>query len=255
MGICPPIRLQWLKQNVDYLDSQNFPFVKKIIAIDQFHGNTIPLDLVNYFQSRGWNVLVDSHRSRARSMDHAFSQIDSEYIFYNEDDVLSTMPNILDLSKVFDTIIDERECGMISMTLGGTQFDPSRDDDNHKFIGDLKHMNRNTILENNDYRIFRRMEEYANAWFFEFPGLFIRTNLFKTCHERSKQIHGQIEQALTTAYIDQGFMEKYYKCSIAKINAFDLLKINPMSVNPDCRLLSNLDINQGNSPLGGNHLY
>lgn len=255
LGICPQFRLDWLKQNVDYLDSQNFPFVKKIIAIDEFNGNKISSELVDYFKSKGWIVLVDNHRSRVLSMEHAFSLVESEYIFYNEDDVLSTMPNIDDLTSVFNTEINNRKCGMISMTLGGTQFDPSINDEDHKFIGDLKHMDRNTILKNENYNIFRRMEEYSNAWFFEFPGLFIRTGLFKKCHEGAKKAGGQIEQALTLSYRNYGYINEYYKCSIAKINSLELLKQNPMCVNSDCRLLTNLDANQGNGSHSGNNFY
>jgi hypothetical protein len=216
----------------------------------------MPADLKEYFESMNWIVLVDSHRSRTKTMDNAFSIIDSEYIFYNEDDVLSKMPDILDISEIFATIIDDgRRCGMISLTLGGTQFDPNRTDDGHQFIGDLKYMNDNTMIKNSEYRIFKRMEEYANAWFFEFPGLFIKTDLFKKCHKVAKTMGGQIEQALTKAYINEGFVNKYYKCSIAKLNSLELLKINSMCVNHDCRLLTNLDSNQGNSSHGGNHNY
>lgn len=255
LGICPPIRLEWLKNNVDYLDAQNFPFEKKIIAIDEFHGYQMPKNLKEYFESNGWEVLVDTHMSRSKTMDHAFSIINTEYVFYNEDDVLSKMPKLEDLEKVFNTKIDNKECGMISMTLGGTQFDPSIDDGEFKFIGDLKYMNDNTILQNEEYRIFKRDFKFANAWFFEFPGLIIRTDLFKRCHEGAKRRGGQVEQALTTSFMEDGFKEKYYKCSVAKLNALEYLKINPMSVNTECRLLTNLDVNQGNSPLGGNHNY
>lgn len=163
LGICPLERLQWLRRSVDYLDSQNFPFVKKILAIDEFNGHKFPLEMKDYFESKGWIVLVDSHKSRVASMDHAFSLIDSEYVFYHEDDVLATLPNIIDLMIVFSTTVSKRKCGMISMTLGGTQFDPYSD------IGDLKKMNENTLIQNDKYRIFVRLESYANAWFFEFP--------------------------------------------------------------------------------------
>src|SRR3989338_2636806 len=101
LGICPPQRLQWLTQTVDYMDQQYFPFVKKIIAVDEYKGYTMPAELKKHFEANGWIVLVDTHMSRTKSMDHAFSLIDSEYIFYNEDDVQVTLPRISDLTTVF----------------------------------------------------------------------------------------------------------------------------------------------------------
>lgn len=250
MGIAHPQRLEWLKLNIDLMDQQMFPFSKKIISIDQFDGYTVPKELVDYFENKGWVVLLDSHRSRILSMDRAFNEIDSDYIFYNEDDVLVTFPKMEDLYDVFNTKINNRTCGMISMTLGGTQYDsPSGN------IGDLKFMEENCILKSEDYMIFRRLEEFRNPWFFEFPGLWVKTNLFKNCHNTSKSIGGQIEQGLTLAYEKLGFIETYYKCSIAKKDSIDILLKDGSKVNSHCRLLTNLDPSQGNSPLGGNHFY
>jgi hypothetical protein len=250
MGIAHPKRLEWLKITVDYMDQQMFPFKNKIISIDQFNGYTVPLEVTKYFEKSGWTVLLDSHKSRIASMDRAFSIIDTEYMFYNEDDVMAKMPDINDLTKVFEKEIGGRKCGMISMTLGGTQYDAKSGN-----IGDLKHMMENVIIKSDEYVIFRRLEEFKNAWFFEFPGLWIKTDLFKNCHNKSKGLGGQIEQSLTRTYINNGYINNYYKCSIAKTNALDTLLLDGSKVNTHCRLLTNLDPSQGNSPLGGNHFY
>ena len=250
MGIAPPQRLSWLKETIDYMDSQNFPFKKKIIAIDQFNGHTVPRNLIEYFEGQGWIVLIDSHRSRIKSMDRAFAEIDTEYLFYNEDDVIATLPTVESLEKTFDAEVDGRKCGMVSMTLGGTQYDgPSGN------IGDLAHMEENIITETDDYLIFRRLEEFRNPWFFEFPGLWIRTELFKTCHESAKGISQQVEQGLTSAYFNSNLDKTYFKCSVAKKGSLEILKEDGNKVNSHCRLLSNLDPMQGNSPLGGSHHY
>jgi len=250
MGIAHPQRLEWLKFNIDTMDEQNFPFKKKIISIDQFNGHLVPLELVEHFEGRGWTVLLDSHRSRVASMDRAFNLIDTEYMFYNEDDVLSTLPNIEDLTETFNTYVGSRKCGMISMTLGGTQYDGSSGN-----IGDLRYMMENIIVESDEYIIFRRLEEFKNSWFFEFPGLWIRTTLFKNCHNKSKSMGGQIEQVLTRAYISSRYIDEYYKSSVAKKGSLNILLEDGNKVNSHCRLLTNLDPSQGNSPLGGNHLY
>jgi hypothetical protein len=250
MGIAHPQRLEWLRQTLNYMDMQNFPFEKKIVSIDQFSGHVAPPQLVEELQSKGWVVLLDSHRSRILSMERAFGEIDTEYIFYNEDDVMAHLPRAEDLEYVFKARIDGRECGMISMTLGGTQYDAPTQN-----LGDLKFMHDNKIMESEEYIIFRRLEEYKNAWFFEFPGLWIKTKLFKDCHARARGTGKQIEEGLTRAYFDASYEEKYYKSSICTKNALSILLEDGAKVNSHCRLLTNLDPAQGNSPLGGHHWY
>jgi hypothetical protein len=255
MGIAHPQRLNWLKQNIDNLEEQNFPFYRKIVAIDQFNGHFVPESLVTYLKDKGWEVLLDTHRSRMLSTDRVLNIVDSEFLFYNEDDVLSLLPKIEDLETVFNTEVNGRKCGIISMTLGGTNFKPEIMDGNHKFIGDLKHINDNIILSCDNYDFFRRMEEYRNEFFFEFPGMFIKTEIFKKSHERAKNIGGQIETALTSGYFNNGFDKIYYKSSVCKKNSLSILLDDPLKVNSHCRLLTNLDPYQGNSPFGGGHFY
>ncbi len=252
MGICPKQRLGWLDKNISYLEEQNFPFKAKILAIDEFNGNKFPIELKEKYEKLGWEVLVDSHHSRAKTMDHAMSKITTPFIFYNEDDVLSTMPNYKDLMFTFDTLIKDRECGMISMALGGTNFEAK---DN--YIGDLEHINDNTIISNDKYRIFERLERTANSYFFEFPGLFIRTEIFRQCqHDAINFFKGQqIEEGLTLAYFKNRFQKKFYKASICKENALEILKSDPLKINSHCRFLKDLDPLQGNNPHGGNLRY
>ena len=255
MGIAHPQRLLWLKQNIENLDSQHFPFVKKIVAIDQFNNHFVPVEFVDFLKNNGWEVQLHSYRSRKLSTDDVLNSIESEFLFYNEDDVLSTLPNIGDLEKVFNTVINDRKCGMISMTLGGTIFNPNVIDNGHGLIGDLKYINDNMILECDNYDFFRRMEEYRNDVFFEFPGMFIRTEIFKKSHEYAKECHGWVETALTNGYFYNKFDEKYYKSSVCKKNSLNILIDDCTKVNSHCRLLTNLDPHQGSSPFGGNHVY
>jgi hypothetical protein len=253
LGICPPQRLLWLKQSVDHLDKQHFPFVKKIIAVDEYRGYTMPDELKKYFESKGWIVLVDAHMSRVKSMDHAFSLIDSEYLFYNEDDVLAPMPRIEDLTRIFSyATIKKRECGMISLTMGGSH---SHFPENK--YGDLNQVSENILLENEDYLVFRRLEKEKNDWFFEFPALFIRTDLFKLCHETAKRKYSglQVEMGLTKAWFKQKVHKKYYKCSIGKKDILGIVCDNPVDVYYKAFLLTLLDPKQGYSPFGGNHGY
>lgn len=252
MGTCRPQRLAWLEQTVDYLDSQDFPFVKKILSIDEFDGYTFPVDLLDKFRARGWFVIIDNHKSRYKSMINALSYITSEYIFYNEEDVMATMPRMRDLDEVFNIKIQNRACGMISLTLGGsTNHFPANE------YGDLKDVDKNLILSTNEYLIFRRLESKRNAYFFEFPGLFVNTEMFRTC-TRYAQLNfaGQsIEQGLTSAYFELSYDRDYYKASVAKTNIFEVIENDPNAFIRDCRLLDNLDPNQGNSSSGGNHFF
>jgi hypothetical protein len=249
-GIAHPQRMTWLRETVDYMDTQNFPFKEKILAIDQFNGHFVKPEEVKYYEGNGWKVLLDSHKSRSKTFDRVLREINTEFVFYNEDDVMATMPKIEDIKKVFNLTIEDRKCGMISMTLGGTQFAPERN-----FIGDLNFINQNIILESDGYIIFRRMESFKNDYFFEFPGLWIRTEILRNCHNKAKMFRGQIEEALTKGYIDNKYIETHFKCSIAKKDAQNILWDNPMKVNTHCRLLSNLDPRQGSSAVGGNHMY
>lgn len=253
MGTCHPTRISWLKETINHMDEQNFPFVKKILAVDQFHGHTFPHDFRDELVNRGWIVIIDSHMSRVKSMDNAFKFIDSEFIFYNEEDVKATLPNIGDLDYMFNTLdYNGKKCGMVSLTLGGSS--------NHfpaNEYGDLKEIKNNLLLQNENYLIFRRLEEKRDAHFFEFPGLFIRKNLFIDCHETAKNLfpHRQIEQGLTLAYFKNGYDNQYIKTSVAKNNIYEIIDTSPNDFISKCRLLENLDPQQGNSGLGGNHNY
>lgn len=253
LGICPQQRLNWLKQTVDYLDEQEFPFARKIIAVDEFHGHTMPKNLKKHFESKGWIVLIDAHMSRTKSMDHAFSMIDSEYTFYNEDDVLATMPDIADLTTIFrDRLVDKKQCGMLSLTLGGSKSHFPK-----KKYGDLNLTHKNILLENEKYLVFRRLEKKRDDYFFEFPALFIRTELFKRCHETAKKRYPgiQVEKGLTKAWFKEKLDKKFYKCSLCKHDILGIVCDHPLEVFMKSRLITTLDPNQGNSPVGGNQAY
>ena len=58
MGISPPQRLAWLKQTIDHMDAQLFPFEKKIVSIDQIRGHGVPSVLVRYFENKGWGSFI-----------------------------------------------------------------------------------------------------------------------------------------------------------------------------------------------------
>lgn len=262
MGICPPVRLIWLKDTLDYMDAQKFPFHHKVLAIDEYGGHIFPEEFKEEFEERGWTVVKDSHKNRIKSMYHALQYTDSDIVFYNEDDVKATLPKYEVVKTMFDEglVVDEyrRECGILSMALGGTHMDQSKND-----LGDIAFMEENRITESilgsidSDILIFTREEKLRNAWFFEFPGLFVRSDILKSCMDyASEHFPGQqVEQGLTSAYFAQEFNTKYFKCSIARPEAPAILREDPFKLNSHCRFLENLDPRQGQSPLGGCHSF
>jgi len=252
MSVAHPKRLLWLNESIKHIESQKFPFHKKVVIIDQFDGWKVPEFLLNKLRDWNWDVKLVALKSRTKAMDLFFEDDETDIIFYNEEDVMATLPSYELVEKIFNKERNGRVCGMLSMTLGGTKFDaPSN------FIGDLEFIEKNTIFEDDQRIVFERDEFFKNDWFFEFPGLFVREDIFKTCHHfghlENKGI--QVEMALTNAYIRTNLISKYYKCSLCKKEAPQILKQNPERVNSHCRFLQNLDPQQGSSPVGGNHTY
>lgn len=248
MGICHPIRLDWLQKNLVFTDAQEFPFVRKIVAVDQFSGYTLPKQLREEFVECGWEVIIDNHHSRPKTMDHILN-IDTEYMFYNEDDVLPIFPDFEDLNTVFNLDNAGRKCGMISLTVGGSDWIIDKN-----IYGDIVLLNDNILLENERYVFFKRIEEYKNNFFFEFPGLFIRTELFKQCHLTAKENKGTtIEMGLSDAYFQNDIDKNFYKCSVTKSNFLEVLLKDVPTAMTNCRMLHNLDVNQGSALVGGVH--
>jgi hypothetical protein len=262
MGICPPQRIEWLRKTLDYMDGQQFPFYQKVLCIDEFDGYRFPVDLHDKLLTRGWAIVKDSHRDRVKSMEHGLKwTIDSDVIFYNEDDVMATLPTHGIIDHVFndfgalhgdeDTHPD-RSCGMLSMALGGTPMDLSR-----KYFGDIGMIPGTTHYRDNDYRIFQRLEHLRTAWFVEFPGLFIRAKVLKKCMKYATEHFSgeQVEMGLTKAWFALKMDKYHFKLSIAKADIAELLVDDPHNLNTKCRFLENLDPHQGQSPLGGKHSF
>lgn len=247
MGIAHPSRMRWLIQSINRLDEQNFPFRKKIVSIDQFGGNIVNPNDINILKDNGWTVLLDSHKSRVLSMDRAFKEIETEYTFYNEDDILITLPNFDDLVKTFNTKIEDKACSMISMNFGGMHSNP-----NTKMPLDWEYIEKNAIVISENYFITKRMSEFASAYFFEFPALWIKTDIFRRSHNMAKRYSNQVEESLTKAYKELGFYNTYYKASIIKK---ECLKTTDYTKIIDCLYIELLDPQQGKSVLGGSHNY
>lgn len=249
MGTCDPQRLKWLKLSIDCLDSQSFPFSKKILVIDQFGGLTLPKQERDYFEQNGWNVLVYSEGGgrdgfgRAICMLKALEHVDTEFIFYNEDDILVRMPDHVDVNSVLSRTIADKSCGMLSMNIGGSTHDFPR-----KKFGDLLNIQKNIILQNNKYICFLREEECASDWFVEFPALFVRKDILTQTIENTYG-NGGLEIHITKKYFKLGLQNKHFKASLCKNNVFDVIDFYKHSFNYEmfetAKLTKLMDKNQG----------
>jgi len=254
MSICLPQRLEWLKQTVDLLDSHKFPFKEKLLVVDQFNGYTFSEELHRYYSENSWRILVDNHMSRAKSTTNALNNINTEWIFYNEEDVpVYFLDNFSDIiEQTINTTIDNKSCGMISLNAGGSLYSRA-----NKTPGDIPFVKNNIIYSDDKTIVFKRLDEYRNPWFFCFPVLFIRKDIFKKCHEYAlKYLKGmQIEMALTKAYFDLRLDLQYYKATMLKTGADDLLLQYTDSEDIEYSYMDLLDKAQGLNVYGNNHNY
>lgn len=244
MATTKPERLEWLRQSLEFLDEQDFPFIQKLVSIDQVAGNPFDGELEEALSSRGWEVVRSVGHTRGQCLRSMLDKVDSDVVFYNEDDILARMPKYADLCEAW-SIKDPngRDCGMISMALGG-----SKHDDSKQQFGDLADIKDNLVLEKEDYLFFRRLDEKRDDYFFEFPGLFVRTDIFKSC--AGGRYLRSIEYDLTKEYFQQGINVRYYKASICKHSVFDVLEFYTYSyyykeLMETAKLIRLLDENQG----------
>jgi hypothetical protein len=257
LATCHASKVRWV-QKVEKSISENDIFDEKVLAVDEFNNMFFPARVKKYFEEKGWKVIIDNHKSRTKSMLNGLAELSTDYVFYSEDDVLVDLPSkefILDNLK---HKIGDLECGMLSLNLGGTTSTISNmggsNSNTGSKNGDLDFAKENMIIQNDTSFSFRRLEEKRNAWFYEFPGLFMPRELMADTINKSKEkFKGmQIEMALTSAWFYFNFDKKYYKASVAKNNLLDILEKNPLLASDNCRHLTNLDKTQGAFVYGGN---
>ena len=248
MGICHPSKLTYLNQSLDSVDPIQSVFNKKILAIDEFNGNVFPQPFKKKFSAKDWDIIIDSHMSRSKSMLNAVRAAESEWVFYTEDDIVLELPQDFDLDK-FIKIVDGREPGMFSLTFGGTKHDLSKND-----VGDLAFAEQNEIYSDDKLFCFRRLEETKDDFFFEFPGLFIRKDLLEKClvHCMEHNKNCQIEFGLSLSWFQLHLYKNYYKASILKREFLDYRNTNAMNILHHGRFFKTIDPLQGQFAYGGN---
>lgn len=248
MGICHPTKLNYLNQSLDSVDPIAMIFDKKILAIDEFNGHVFPQPFKKKFSAKNWEILIDNHMSRTKSLLHAVESAQSEWVFYTEDDIVLELPINFDLNN-FIKIVDGREPGMFSLTFGGTKHDLSKND-----VGDMAFAEENEIYSDDNLFCFRRLEETKDDFFFEFPGLFIRKDLLHKCliHTMEFNKNCQIEYGLSLSWFDLHLYKNYYKASILKRDFLNFRNTNAMNILHHGRLFKIIDPLQGQFAYGGN---
>lgn len=212
MGTTAPARLKWLEQSLDFLDQQSWPFDEKLLVLDNIGDGFASADLIHSLRDRGWKILEKQAKSKAKCLQEALATLTSDIVFYNEDDILVRMPSFVVIEALFRSNSPNRVIGMASLNLGG-----SITDFRNKVFGDLEDIGEREVYSEEGLMVFRREEWQRNLWFFEFPGLFIRRELFSQCIEPDT-INHQVEIALTKKWFDLGLDKSYIKVSIAKSN-------------------------------------
>ena len=247
LGICNITKLSYLHKALSNLDKSNFKFNKKILAIDEFDGLKFPEVFKTQYTNTGWSILIDQHKSRNKSLIHGIEEAESEWIFYSEDDIIVNIPKSLN----FDDLMKEsdgRSPGIISFSFGGTAVNLAEND-----VKDMAFAEENEIYSNDEYFAYRRIELMRDNYFFEFPAVFVRKDLFLQCldHASNKYRQYQIEQALSLAWFELNLHKKFYKTSILKREFLEYRKDSALKIM-NCRYFSALDPYQGQFIHGGN---
>jgi len=248
MGICHPTKLNYLNQSLDSYDQFDNVFDKKMLAIDQFNGHVFPEAFKTKFSNKNWQIIIDNHKSRSKSILNGLNSTSNEWVFYNEDDIVMDLPKNFDFSN-FLVNNDGRKPGMFSLTFGGTKHDLGKND-----TGDMAYAETNVIFEDDELICFRRIESMKDDFFFEFPGLFIRTDLFISAltHSMKNNQNQQIEFALSRSWFELQLDKEFYKASILRKSFLSYRNNDAMDILHKGRFFNIIDPLQGHFAYGGN---
>lgn len=239
--LCTAKRLKYLDACINSLDSNYFD--QKILSIDEFGGHKFPNDLKEKYQNQGWELAIDNHQSKLGSLINSLDKVTSDFVFYQEDDITVNLPDKNFILTQLDTIYTDRQCGWISLNLGGALTDL-----NNRVYADLIRCEENKILRTEEYFSFLREESVKNDWFFEFPSIFIDKNIFQKNLSIMKDLglydNYSVEQNLTKIWFKNNMDTQYYKCCVAKNNLKEVLLNTPDKVIELSSYINILDPNQ-----------
>lgn len=183
------------------IDLNNFPFKTKILSLDDF-GEGIREDIKSYTELNNWVILNEPRKGMVQNQIKALNKIETDWVLYCEDDVIvEKLPTI---EQIEDLLNKNNKVGIISLTGGGYN-------DNINQTKILDNIKKDFIKVGDDDIFWFRDPSLSNAWFFEFPSMFVKTKIFKNCIDTSlnkfKSI--QIEQSYTKSYFHLGYHIEY----------------------------------------------
>lgn len=246
-------RINWLDMSIESINKLKFKFDEKILSVDEFDGNKLDVNLIEKYKSYGWKIDLVSFKNKHLSLKKAVNESKSDYIFYTEDDIL--IRDIPEKTKKILSIKDNnRECGILSMNLGGSLLDYPRN------LGDLPFWLDNILYEDENLVSFLRLESQASRWFFEFPAMFVKTNIFNDILDGNIINNNVIEEELTKRYFNKNFHISHFKSAICKKNikpTIDLLMDNKdvsfwIEILENSKFYKLLDPNQGGASINLN---
>lgn len=239
--LCTAKRLKYLEDCINSLEPNYFD--QKILSIDEFGNHKFPNELKEKYENLGWELVIDNHQSKLGSLINSLDKVTSDFVFYQEDDIIVNLPDKNFILNQLDTTYTNRQCGWISLNLGGAQTDLK-----NRVYADLIRCEDNKILSTEEYFSFLREEEVKNDWFFEFPSIFIDKNIFQKNLSIMKNLglydNYSVEQNLTKIWFQSNMDKQYYKCCVAKNNLKEVLLNTPDSVMQFSSFIITLDPNQ-----------
>lgn len=193
-------REQKMLETLISIDVNNFNFIDKILSIDDF-GEGTSINVEEYCRNNNWEILIDEKKGMVNNQIKALKKIKTEWVLYCEDDVIvEKLPNIEQIKKLLEK---KNNVGIISMTGGGYDSHNNHDEIRKNLINDIVKVDGDIF--------WYRDPLLRNDWFFEFPTMIVKTQIFKDCIDTSLKIFKniQIEQSYTKSYFHLNYHTKY----------------------------------------------
>jgi hypothetical protein len=245
-----PQKQEWLMPVIASIEKLNLNFNKKIVSVDKIQGYEFSIQLQEDIEKLGWEFSFVEFGNRPLTLIQELKKLmDYGYILYAEDDILVDWapPQPL-LEQLLLTRIDDKACGILTPSVGGSTFKCEGGDD-----GDLSAINENTIYEDANLLVFKREEQNASSWFFELGTIFVNPVIFYHCLAQSmaKYPGGQIEQGMTQIWFGEEYYNMFYRASYCRPCIKQLYRDYPQLVDPVCKFITILDPNNGDCRYGG----
>lgn len=198
-------RFETLSKTIDSLNKQELRKIPKILSVDQLPGISTNHSFFNKFKEKGWKVVYKNHTGRNSMVTNQLnllSNIDTEWVFYCEDDVsFRKIPSVSCLEKILN-----KDLGFISFNAHVHEFPVSEtknyclDNQNYKKIDEC-------YLLKKDKNIFQ------HKWYLNFPSCLIRVEHLRSCLQHASKRFANsaisIEEGLSYAWFEL-FREKGY---------------------------------------------